>query len=93
MKCLASGAAEPDFRSEQPEAATDAKITTDVAVWCYEPYQLRRISVDRRTFLAGSIGLSLTARAGETFAQSGPLTKIIFPVAILHDDGAVEGLA
>jgi tripartite-type tricarboxylate transporter receptor subunit TctC len=34
----------------------------------------------RRNFLAGSIG-SLVAGAGEAFAQSGPLTKIIFPFA------------
>jgi tripartite-type tricarboxylate transporter receptor subunit TctC len=37
--------------------------------------------MDRRNFLAGSIGWSLVARAGEAFAQSGPLTKIIFPFA------------
>jgi len=37
--------------------------------------------MDRRQFLAGCVGLSLAARAGEARAQSGPLTKIIFPFA------------
>src|SRR5262249_10807419 len=37
--------------------------------------------MDRRSFLAGCAGLSLAARAGEAFAQSGPLTRIIFPFA------------
>jgi len=37
--------------------------------------------MDRRNFLAGSIGWSLVAGAAEAFAQSGPLTKIIFPFA------------
>ena len=37
--------------------------------------------MDRRKFLAGSIGWSLAACAGEAFAQSGPLTRIIFPFA------------
>jgi tripartite-type tricarboxylate transporter receptor subunit TctC len=37
--------------------------------------------MDRRNFLAGSIGWSLVAGAGEAFSQSGPLTKIIFPFA------------
>lgn len=37
--------------------------------------------MDRRNFLAGSIGWSLVAGAGEAFAQSGPLTRIIFPFA------------
>src|SRR5258707_3641152 len=37
--------------------------------------------MDRREFLAGSIGWSLAAGAGEALAQSGPLTKIIFPFA------------
>src|SRR3569832_195309 len=37
--------------------------------------------MDRRHFLAGGIGWSLAAGAGAAFAQSGPLTKIIFPFA------------
>ena len=37
--------------------------------------------MDRRNFLAGSIAGSLAALAGEAHAQSGPLTKIIFPFA------------
>ena len=37
--------------------------------------------MDRRKFMAGCIGLSLAARAGDARAQSGPLTKIIFPFA------------
>src|SRR6266567_4722699 len=37
--------------------------------------------MDRRNFLAGSIGWSLVAGAGDALAQSGPLTKIIFPFA------------
>src|SRR3954451_7903951 len=37
--------------------------------------------MDRRKFLAGSIGWSLVAGAGDAFAQSGPLTRIIFPFA------------
>ena len=37
--------------------------------------------MDRRKFLAGSIGWSLVAGAGDALAQSGPLTKIIFPFA------------
>jgi tripartite-type tricarboxylate transporter receptor subunit TctC len=36
--------------------------------------------MDRRKFLAAGAGLSLTP-AGVAFAQSGPLTKIIFPFA------------
>jgi tripartite-type tricarboxylate transporter receptor subunit TctC len=35
--------------------------------------------MDRRDFLAGCAGLSLAARAGDAFGQSGPLTRIIFP--------------
>jgi tripartite-type tricarboxylate transporter receptor subunit TctC len=35
----------------------------------------------RRDFLAGGIAASLAAATGEAFAQSGPLTKIIFPFA------------
>lgn len=37
--------------------------------------------MDRRHFLAGSIGWSLVAGAGDGLAQAGPLTKIIFPFA------------
>src|SRR6266481_3102880 len=37
--------------------------------------------MNRRDFIAGCVGLSLTVRAGEALAQSGPLTKIIFPFA------------
>ena len=37
--------------------------------------------MDRREFLAGCVGLSLGARAGDAFGQSGPVTKIIFPFA------------
>jgi len=35
--------------------------------------------VDRRGFLAGCAGLPLLAAAGEAFAESGPITKLIFP--------------
>ncbi|XIA63736.1 tripartite tricarboxylate transporter substrate-binding protein [Bradyrhizobium sp. TZ2] len=37
--------------------------------------------MDRRDFLAGSGACALTAVAGNAFAQSGPLTRIIFPFA------------
>jgi len=37
--------------------------------------------MDRRSFIAGSAGLVLAARTGSAFAQSGPLTKIVFPFA------------
>ena len=37
--------------------------------------------MDRREFLAGCVGLSLAARAGDALGQSGPLTKIVFPFA------------
>jgi tripartite-type tricarboxylate transporter receptor subunit TctC len=37
--------------------------------------------MDRRSFIAGCASLSLTAKAGGVLAQSGPLTKIIFPFA------------
>jgi len=37
--------------------------------------------MDRRDFIAGCIGLSLTAQAGDALGQSGPLTRIIFPFA------------
>jgi len=35
--------------------------------------------VDRRSFMAGSLGLSLAARAGSAFGAAGPLSKIVFP--------------
>ena len=37
--------------------------------------------MDRRSFMAGCAGLALAAKAGDVLAQSGPLTKIIFPFA------------
>jgi tripartite-type tricarboxylate transporter receptor subunit TctC len=37
--------------------------------------------VDRRSFIAGGLGLSLFARAGDALGESGPLTKMIFPFA------------
>jgi tripartite-type tricarboxylate transporter receptor subunit TctC len=37
--------------------------------------------MDRRNFIAGSVGLSLLAKAGEALGQSGPLSRIIFPFA------------
>jgi tripartite-type tricarboxylate transporter receptor subunit TctC len=37
--------------------------------------------MDRRSFIAASLGLSLSARAGDAFGESGPLTKMIFPFA------------
>src|SRR3954462_1547881 len=37
--------------------------------------------MDRREFMAASIGWSLVAGAGDALAQSGPLTRIIFPFA------------
>jgi len=37
--------------------------------------------VDRRSFLAGCAGLSLSALGGDACGQSGPLTKMIFPFA------------
>jgi tripartite-type tricarboxylate transporter receptor subunit TctC len=35
--------------------------------------------MDRRNFIAGCVGLSLSAQAGQAFGESGPLTKLIFP--------------
>jgi tripartite-type tricarboxylate transporter receptor subunit TctC len=35
--------------------------------------------MNRRDFIAASAGLVLSAKAGDAFAESGPLTKIIFP--------------
>jgi tripartite-type tricarboxylate transporter receptor subunit TctC len=37
--------------------------------------------MDRRSFLAGGLGLSLAAKTGIALAESGPLTKIVFPFA------------
>src|SRR6266516_1537268 len=37
--------------------------------------------MNRRDFIAGCIGLSLSAKAGDVLGQSGPLTKIVFPFA------------
>jgi tripartite-type tricarboxylate transporter receptor subunit TctC len=37
--------------------------------------------MDRRNFLAGSAACSLAAMTGKAFAQSGQLTKLIFPFA------------
>src|SRR5688572_9098883 len=37
--------------------------------------------MDRRSFMAGCASLVLSAKAGDAFAQSGPLTKIVFPFA------------
>jgi tripartite-type tricarboxylate transporter receptor subunit TctC len=37
--------------------------------------------MDRRNFMAGCAGLVLSTKAGTAFAQSGPLTRIVFPFA------------
>ena len=37
--------------------------------------------MNRREFVAGSLALSTAASIGPAWAQSGPLTKIIFPFA------------
>ena len=37
--------------------------------------------MNRRDFIVGCAGLSLAAKAGDAFGQSGPLSKIIFPFA------------
>jgi tripartite-type tricarboxylate transporter receptor subunit TctC len=37
--------------------------------------------MDRRNFMAGCAGLALSAKVGDAFAQSGPLTRIVFPFA------------
>ena len=37
--------------------------------------------MDRRSFMSGCAGLSLSAIAGQAFGESGPLTKMIFPFA------------
>ena len=35
--------------------------------------------MNRRDFITGCAGLSLAAKAGEAFGESGPLTRIVFP--------------
>jgi tripartite-type tricarboxylate transporter receptor subunit TctC len=45
--------------------------------------------VNRRSFMAGCAGLALSAKAGAALAQSGPLTKIIYPFA---PGGSGDGL-
>ena len=35
--------------------------------------------MDRRSFMAGCAGLSMSAIAGDALGESGPLTKMIFP--------------
>ena len=35
--------------------------------------------MNRRDFIAGCAGLSLTAKAGDALGQAGPLTRIVFP--------------
>ena len=35
--------------------------------------------MDRRSFMAGCVGLSLAAKAGDALGEAGPLTKMIFP--------------
>lgn len=37
--------------------------------------------MDRRSFVAGCASLVLSAKAGDAIAQSGPLTRIVFPFA------------
>ena len=37
--------------------------------------------MNRREFVAGSLAVSAAAQSGPAWAQSGPLTKIIFPFA------------
>jgi tripartite-type tricarboxylate transporter receptor subunit TctC len=37
------------------------------------------MEMDRRGFIAGCAGLALSVRAGDAFAESGPLSRIIFP--------------
>src|SRR5882757_3708810 len=45
--------------------------------------------MDRREFLAGCVGLSLAAGAGDAFGRSGPLTRIVYPFAA---GGSGDGL-
>jgi tripartite-type tricarboxylate transporter receptor subunit TctC len=35
--------------------------------------------VDRRSFMAGCVGLSMASITGDAFGDSGPLTKMVFP--------------
>src|SRR2546422_6949394 len=44
--------------------------------------------MDRRRFMAGCAGLSLMPTATGAFAQSGPLTKIVYPFAAGAGGGA-----
>src|SRR5260370_9763216 len=37
--------------------------------------------MNRRDFIAGCVGLALTVKGAEALAQSGPLTRIVFPFA------------
>ena len=37
--------------------------------------------MDRRSFMAGCAGLSMSAIAADALGESGPLTKMIFPFA------------
>src|SRR3954470_9608626 len=37
--------------------------------------------MDRRSFIAGSLGLSFATAARDALGQAGPLTRIIFPFA------------
>jgi tripartite-type tricarboxylate transporter receptor subunit TctC len=37
------------------------------------------MEMDRRGFIAGCAGLALSVRAGDAFAESGPLSRIVFP--------------
>src|SRR5207253_5097352 len=43
--------------------------------------EVRRNRMKRRDFLAGSAACSLAALTGQALAQSGPLTKVVFPFA------------
>src|SRR5436190_1952517 len=50
-------------------------------VCCNAPDCWEGVQMDRREFIAGCVGLSVAARAGDALAQSGPLTRIVFPFA------------
>src|SRR5256885_8610752 len=50
-------------------------------VCCNAPDCWEGVQMARREFIAGCVGLSVAARAGDALAQSGPLTRIIFPFA------------
>jgi tripartite-type tricarboxylate transporter receptor subunit TctC len=45
------------------------------------PHLAERKTMDRRRFMAGCAGLSLTPAANKAVAEPGPLTKIVFPFA------------